>query len=123
MVGVAECAAEALGGKGFSVGVVNARFVKPLDEQLLLELADLEIPVVTVEENALAGGFGSAVLEAVNEARLDASRIRRLGIPNQYTEHGTREELLAELGLDVAGIADACCKLNSDAVAVARLQS
>jgi 1-deoxy-D-xylulose-5-phosphate synthase len=57
------------------------------------------------------GGFGSAVLEAINEAGLDATRVRRLGVPDQFTEHGTREELLAQLGLDADGIANACREL------------
>ena len=54
------------------------------------------------------GGFGSAVLEAAADAGLDTSRVRRLGIPDQFIEHGERGELLADLGLDAAGIAAAC---------------
>ncbi len=54
------------------------------------------------------GGFGSAVLEAACDAHLDAGRIRRLGITDQFIEHGTRDELLADLGLDADGIAQAC---------------
>ena len=64
--------------------------------------------MVTVEEAALMGGFGSAVLEAAADAGLDTSRVRRLGIPDQFIEHGERGELLADLGLDAAGIAAAC---------------
>ena len=64
--------------------------------------------VVTVEEGALMGGFGSAVLEAASDAGLDTSRVRRLGIPDRFIEHGERGELLADLGLDAAGIARAC---------------
>ena len=64
--------------------------------------------VVTVEVAALAGGFGSAVLEAAADAGVDASRVRRLGIPDHYIEHGEREELLAELGMDAAGVAATC---------------
>jgi 1-deoxy-D-xylulose-5-phosphate synthase len=63
---------------------------------------------VTVEEAALMTGFGSALLEAAADAGLDASRVRRLGIPDQFIEHGERGELLADLGLDAAGIAAAC---------------
>ena len=64
-----------------------------------------ELPlVVTVEEGTLEGGFGSAVLEAANAARLDTRNIVRLGLPDRFVEHGERAELLAELGLDVAGI-------------------
>ena len=63
--------------------------------------------VVTVEESALAGGFGSAVLEAATDAGLETGRIRRLGIPDRFVEHGERGELLADLALDVDGIAEA----------------
>ena len=61
--------------------------------------------MVTVEEGGLAGGFGSAVLEAAADAGLAANHVRRLGIPDRFIEHGERGELLAELGLDAAGIA------------------
>jgi len=96
--------AEELRRQGIDAGVINARFVKPLDTQTILRaVADVPV-VVTVEEGVLAGGFGSAVLEAANDAGLDASRVRRLGIPDRFVEHGDRKELLAELGLDEAGI-------------------
>ena len=88
--------------------MINARFVKPLDRPTILR-AVAECPVVvTVEEGVLMGGFGSAVLEAASEAGLDTSGIRRLGIPDRFIEHGSRSELLADLGLDVAGILRAC---------------
>jgi 1-deoxy-D-xylulose-5-phosphate synthase len=64
--------------------------------------------VVTVEEAALMGGFGSAVLEEASNAGLDTSRVRRLGIPDRFIEHAERGELLADLGLDARGIAAAC---------------
>ncbi len=64
-----------------------------------------ELPlVVTVEEGTLEGGFGSALLEAANAARLDTRNVIRLGLPDRFIEHGERAELLAELGLDVAGV-------------------
>jgi 1-deoxy-D-xylulose-5-phosphate synthase len=93
---------------GLSIGVINARFLKPLDAETILRAIRETGFVVTVEEAALMGGFGSAVLEAASEAGLDTSRVRRLGIPDQFVEHGERGELLAELGLDAAGIAAAC---------------
>jgi 1-deoxy-D-xylulose-5-phosphate synthase len=97
-------AAERLRQEGFSVGVINARFVKPLDRQMILRVVE-ELPlVVTVEEGTLEGGFGSAVLEAANAAGLDTRHILRLGLPDQFVEHGERGELLAELGLDLNGI-------------------
>ena len=90
------------------VGVVNARFAKPMDRETLLPiLRDAEF-VVTIEEGALMGGFGSALLEMANEAGVETRHIRRLGIPDQFIEHGERAELLADLGLDASGIARAC---------------
>ena len=105
-------AAEQLRDEGLDVGVVNARFVKPLDTETILRAVRECGFVVTVEEAALAGGFGSAVLEAAADAGLDTSRIRRLGIPDHFVEHGERDELLADLGLDVEGIASTCRLLN-----------
>jgi 1-deoxy-D-xylulose-5-phosphate synthase len=108
-------AAEALHAEGIEVGVINARFVKPLDAETIVAAVH-DLPwVVTVEEAALAGGFGSAVLEAVAAAGVDGSRVQRLGIPDRYIEHGERDELLADLGLDAAGIAATCRKLAAAA--------
>jgi 1-deoxy-D-xylulose-5-phosphate synthase len=109
--------AEQLRGEGLDVGVVNARFVKPLDTETILRAVRECGFVVTVEEAALAGGFGSAVLEAASEAGLDTSHVRRLGVPDHFVEHGERDELLAELGLDVTGIADTCRQLAEAATA------
>jgi 1-deoxy-D-xylulose-5-phosphate synthase len=103
---VGEClkAAELLAKEGFSVGVADARFIKPLDTDLLEQLSHTAI--VTVEENTLLGGFGSAVLEHFEAAgRLHDLRIRRIGFPDQFIPHATREEQLADIGLDAAGIA------------------
>jgi 1-deoxy-D-xylulose-5-phosphate synthase len=97
-------AAEKLRQEGIEIGVINARFAKPLDRATLLKAIE-ELPlVVTVEEGTLEGGFGSAVLEAANAAGLDTRNVLRLGLPDRFVEHGERGELLAELGLDVAGI-------------------
>jgi 1-deoxy-D-xylulose-5-phosphate synthase len=97
-------AAQKLRGEGTNAGVVNARFVKPLDRTTILRAVEETSLVVTVEEGTLEGGFGSAVLEAANSAGLDTRHIIRLGLPDQFVEHGERAELLAELGLDVTGI-------------------
>lgn len=88
--------------------VVNARFAKPLDTELINRLIRTMPFVVTVEEGNLMGGFGSAVLESANEAGLDASRVTRLGLPDAYVEHGERGEILESLGLDPAGIFNSC---------------
>lgn len=97
-------AAERLREEGLSIGVVNARFAKPLDRQTLLRAVEESPLVVTVEEGTLEGGFGSALLEAANGAGLDTRHIVRLGLPDQFVEHAERSELLASLGLDVDGI-------------------
>jgi len=108
LLGAALDAAKHLRDEGLEVGVINARFVKPLDTQGILERIEAAPWVVTVEENALPTGFGSAVLEAVSDARLACGPIVRLGLPDRFVEHGERGELLAELGLDAAGIASTC---------------
>ncbi|WP_437203427.1 1-deoxy-D-xylulose-5-phosphate synthase [Planctomicrobium sp. SH664] len=97
-------AAERLAKNGLDVGVINARFLRPLDTEVIFKAIQETGFVITVEENTLNGGFGSAVLEAANDAGLPTQNIRRLGIPDRYVEHGERGELLAELGLDVAGL-------------------
>jgi 1-deoxy-D-xylulose-5-phosphate synthase len=90
---------------GLRVGVVNARFVKPLDKTTVLKAIEECAFVLTVEEGCLMCGFGSAVLEAANEAGLSSTHVRRLGLPDRYILHAEREEQLAEVGLDVDGIA------------------
>ncbi len=101
-------ASERLAGEGLDFGVVNARFIKPLDTETMLRAVGESPVVLTVEEGVLMGGFGSAVLEAAADAGLSAAKVRRLGIPDRYIEHGSRHELLSDLGLDVAGIVRAC---------------
>jgi 1-deoxy-D-xylulose-5-phosphate synthase len=97
-------AAQQLRDDGLNAGVINARFAKPLDRATILRAVEEASLVVTVEEGTLQGGFGSAVLEAANSAGLDTRHIVRLGLPDQFVEHGERAELLAQLGLDVKGI-------------------
>jgi 1-deoxy-D-xylulose-5-phosphate synthase len=87
---------------GLTPTVVNARFVKPLDEALMRQLATDHELVVTIEDHAAHGGFGSAVLEAVADI---PSRVLVLGLPDQFIDHGKREVLLAEAGLDPDGVA------------------
>jgi len=99
---------------GLSVAVVNARFIKPLDRDVLRRALEETGFVVTVEEAALMTGFGSAVLEAANEMGLDTRRIRRLGLPDEFVQHGERGELLADLGLDSDGIFVACREMAQD---------
>jgi 1-deoxy-D-xylulose-5-phosphate synthase len=103
----ALAAAALLEKEGIMATVVNARFVKPLDRELILAAAGECGVVLTVEENALMGGFGSAVLEIFADERLTGLRIKRLGIPDRFIEHGTQAELRRMLGLDADGIAAA----------------
>ncbi|RMG35524.1 MAG: 1-deoxy-D-xylulose-5-phosphate synthase [Planctomycetota bacterium] len=105
-------AAEGLVREGIELTVVNARFCRPLDFELIGRLIR-ELPfVITVEESTLMGGFGSAVLEAANAAGLRTEHIRRLGIPDRFIEHGERQDLLRDLGLDADGIAETCRQLS-----------
>jgi 1-deoxy-D-xylulose-5-phosphate synthase len=83
--------------------VANMRFVKPLDSDLVLELASHHELLVTIEENAIMGGAGSAVVEALLAAG-DSTAILQLGLPDHYIEHGVHEKMLADCGLDAAGI-------------------
>jgi len=109
-VGAAQEAAEIISSRGINAAVINARFVKPLDAELICRWAERTGNVVTVEENAAAGGFGSAVLEMLEDAGIEA-RVRRVAVPDRFIEHGSQEELRAALGLDARGIAHAAAEL------------
>jgi 1-deoxy-D-xylulose-5-phosphate synthase len=97
-------AAEALGINGISAGVVNARFVKPLDAELLLTVARQSGMIMTVEENALQGGFGTAVLELLHDNDLQSVKVRRLGHPDHFVEQGSQAQLRKDVGIDAEGI-------------------
>ena len=105
MVQEALTAAERLRAQGVEIAVVDGRFVKPLDYELILAQAEHAPFVMTVEENALQGGFGSAVLELLADNGLSVPVIR-VGIPDQFVEQGTQSELRALLGLNVDGLID-----------------
>jgi 1-deoxy-D-xylulose-5-phosphate synthase len=112
LVGACLRAAERLRHEhGLRVGVVNARFVKPLDTATTLKAIEDCGFVLTVEEGCLAGGYGSAVLEAANDAGLSTAHVRRLGLPDRFLLHAERDEQLAEAGLDVDGITRAALEL------------
>jgi 1-deoxy-D-xylulose-5-phosphate synthase len=89
---------------GLYATVVNARFAKPVDEELVHRLLRTHRLVVTVEDHALMGGFGSAVLEAASARGSRVQRLRRIGIPDRFISHGSREDCLRDVGLDVEGI-------------------
>ena len=97
-------AAQRLEGEGISTMVINSRFVKPLDSNLIINVANKIPIIVTVEENVLLGGFGSAVLELINDAGLGNIRVKRIGIPDEFVEQGDREQLLSFYGIDEDGI-------------------
>ncbi len=96
-------AAERLESAGVSAMVVNARFVKPLDNELLLSIAGRVTKIVTIEENVLPGGFGSAVVECLQDAETNV-KVKRLGIPDMFVEQGGIDRLKAKYGLDEEGI-------------------
>lgn len=104
MVEPCQQASLLLAEAGIQAGVVNARFIKPLDEPMIRELAREVGIFVTVEDNILAGGFGSAVLEYMNANQLNWVKLLRLGIPDKFIEHGTRQNLLSQYGLTSDGI-------------------
>jgi len=95
--------------KGVNCSLYNARFVKPLDTDLLSNLVETCDKIVTVEENSLLGGFGEAVVAEVDEKGYKGETLK-LGIPDRFIEHGTRDELLSMLGLDPEGIVKSIMK-------------
>jgi 1-deoxy-D-xylulose-5-phosphate synthase len=97
-------AAAALATQGVEVAVVNARFVKPLDHAMLKTLTRTFNRLITVEEGVLAGGFGSAVLEELEANNMNYVTLKRLGVPDEFVEHGDRDIFLARYNLDAAGI-------------------
>jgi 1-deoxy-D-xylulose-5-phosphate synthase len=97
-------AAERLAEEGISAGVINARFIKPLDMDLILGQARATGRLITVEENALQGGFGSAVLELLHDNGLSHVKVKRLGIPDLYIEQGSQAQLRKDVGIDADGI-------------------
>ena len=105
LFGEAVRAAALLRQRGHDVGVINARFVKPLDRQTILRAVEQLPFVITVEEGTVVGGFGSAVLEAASEAGLPANNVCVLGVPDRWVMHAERAEQLAEVGIDADGLA------------------
>jgi 1-deoxy-D-xylulose-5-phosphate synthase len=104
-------AARLLEKKGIGAAVLNARFAKPIDTNLVEEMLGSEPAVVTVEENALIGGFGSSILHHLAVSGYDTSRIRNVGIPDRFVEHASREELLAEIGLSAESLAQVALEM------------
>lgn len=107
-VSAAIKAAEMLAGDGIRPCVVNARFIKPLDKATILSLAGVTGRIVTVEEGVVAGGFGSAVLECLNNAGMTDVVVSMVGIGDEFVEHGPQSLLRKKHKLDEAGIYSAC---------------
>ena len=96
---MAEAAAEKLAEQGISVEIVNARFIKPMDEEMLHHIYQTGRPVLTIEESMLQGGFGSAVLEFANDHGYDTNQTERMGIPDEFIEHGSVDLLMRDIHL------------------------
>ncbi|MCC3379714.1 1-deoxy-D-xylulose-5-phosphate synthase [Paenibacillus farraposensis] len=109
MLQVATEAAEAMKREGLQVGVVNARFLKPLDENMLRELARQHTKLIVLEEASEAGSLGSAVLEFYAKEEIQDAQVRLMGISDRFVEHGSIKEQRAEVGLTVE---DVCLKLR-----------
>jgi 1-deoxy-D-xylulose-5-phosphate synthase len=115
----AMSAAEELASEGINVEVIDARFCKPLDGEMLARVLNSTRPVLTLEDHSLQNGFGTAVCEHAVSAGLPTDRITRLGMPDRLIAHASRKEQLAEVGLDSGGIAHSV----RDAVRGGRSQS
>ncbi|MGO4887095.1 1-deoxy-D-xylulose-5-phosphate synthase [Anaerobacillus sp. MEB173] len=111
MIPVAEKAADQLALEGVSVKVINARSIKPLDEKMLADLASKNMPILTLEESALPGGFGSAVLEYFHDHSCHGMIVERMGIPDRFIEHGSVSELLEEIDLTSNKVAERIVKM------------
>jgi 1-deoxy-D-xylulose-5-phosphate synthase len=98
-------AAETLAAAGISATVVNARFASPVDERAITGLARSIGRLITIEENVLPGGFGSAVHECLEKHDLATTALLRIGLPETFVAHGKRDDLLHDVGLDAEGIA------------------
>jgi 1-deoxy-D-xylulose-5-phosphate synthase len=111
MVKVAMDAAAALAERDVDAGVVNARFAKPLDQDLVEQALNTAPRLLTLEEHLANGGFGSAVLEFAEKARVDRGVIRVHAIPDQFIEHGPQAYQRAKFHLDVPGVVDTVLEL------------
>jgi len=106
-------AAQELSSNGIEATVVNARFAKPLDSELIIDLAGRIKRWVTVEENALSGGFSSSVVSLFQESGMSNIQVRSIGIPDEFVEHGSQAILRSRYGLDAKGIVQQVLNLFS----------
>ncbi|GGM40305.1 1-deoxy-D-xylulose-5-phosphate synthase [Paraliobacillus quinghaiensis] len=98
-IGMALEASDVLRQEGLSIRVINARFIKPVDEEMLHNIFKAKLPIVTVEESVLNGGFGSSILEFAEIHNYSTKSVTRMGIPDVFIEHGKVELLLEQIGL------------------------
>lgn len=113
-------AGEMLRMDGVSPCIINARFIKPIDNDLVLTVADKIKRIVTVEENLLAGGLGSAILECLNTAGLTDVQVKRIGIDDEFVEHGSQAVLRKLYKLDENGIYEAALSLLKETACTAK---
>ena len=97
--------------KGIHAAVINARFAKPIDVDMMVKVARKTNRIITIEENALAGGFGSAVLESLADAGIIQIKVKRLGLPDRFIEQGSQILLRQDANLDVASVIEAAMEL------------
>lgn len=119
-------AARLLEEDGVGVEVINARFAKPLDEQMIISVLERGLPILVVEDNSIIGGFGSAVLELVSSNGYSPAAVRRLGIPDAFVEHDSPEALWEKMGINATGIASAVKSMmagNPDTSSIYRLMN
>jgi 1-deoxy-D-xylulose-5-phosphate synthase len=114
-------AAHKLAERGIKATVVNARFVKPLDAELIKELAGSTKRLITVEENTVSGGFGSSVIELLQQAGICDIQVKTIGIPDEFVEHGSQAQLRAKYSLDAEGIVSKALELCPQPAAKERL--
>jgi 1-deoxy-D-xylulose-5-phosphate synthase len=120
MVGAASEAAETLGSRGFQAEVVNCRFLKPHDREVLMDVAERHRRVITIEEGAVVNGFGAHMARELSALASEHTiDVRCLGLPDEFVQHGGRDELLRDLELDAEGIATEAHRMLGGAVAAA----
>jgi 1-deoxy-D-xylulose-5-phosphate synthase len=120
MVGAASEAAELLASRGIQAEVVNCRFLKPYDRDVLTDVAERHRRVITIEEGAVINGFGAYMARELSALASEHSiEVRCLGLPDRFIEHGPRDVLLHDLGLDAEGIATEADRMTGGAVSAA----
>jgi 1-deoxy-D-xylulose-5-phosphate synthase len=121
MVSAASEAAEALASRGIQAEVVNCRFLKPYDRDVLKDVAERHRRVITIEEGAVVNGFGAYMTKELSALVLERTiEVRCLGLPDRFIEHGAREVLLRDLGLDAEGITTEARRMIGGAVTAAK---